>query len=403
MLLNAANVVTAAERCHAIDEKTGRIPINFLLSRSNDLDDDVKDQLQRLAVQSPSISIRSNAPAPMQDTTIPQPPSSFHSNDVVMNDAVMTDVQPSHHPISINPSNNFQQQLLLQQQQQQQHQQRQQQQQHPLDPMDSNHTYSQFDHHHQHDRDNDHVDDDDDGDDDDDDEEGDGDDDGGDEEEDDLCPQPAVHHTESLISLQEHPNQAEEEALKDIDRETHGIRPDRKALRRQQRKSEQTLTRKAIRKHAGGRKGPKELSLLAKDSGSTINTVSASSVVQSSQGSANNTPRRRWKDWEDQLLITVVEEHGPTRWNSLAHHFPGRNGRQVRLRWMNHLQPSLNKRPWKPEEDAVLLEAHNALGNKWAMISMRLGGRTDNSVKNRYKSIARRTAREAKARRNQQE
>lgn len=99
--------------------------------------------------------------------------------------------------------------------------------------------------------------------------------------------------------------------------------------------------------------------------------------------------------------MRVVEQHGPTRWNNLARHFPGRNGRQVRLRWMNHLQPCLEKRPWRAEEDAVLMEAHKQLGNKWAMISMRLCGRTDNSVKNRYKSIVRRAAREAKLRKQQ--
>lgn len=93
--------------------------------------------------------------------------------------------------------------------------------------------------------------------------------------------------------------------------------------------------------------------------------------------------------------MQVVAEQGPSRWNSIASHFPGRNGRQVRLRWMNHLQPSLDKRPWREEEDVILLEAHAELGNKWALIAMRLKGRTDNSVKNRYKSIVRRAARDS--------
>lgn len=109
-------------------------------------------------------------------------------------------------------------------------------------------------------------------------------------------------------------------------------------------------------------------------------------------------PRRRWKPHEDALLVLVVHKHGPGRWNRLAEQFPGRNGRQVRLRWVNHLQPSLDKCEWRPEEDHVLLAAHRALGNKWALIAMRLHGRTDNSVKNRFKSLARRAQREARAR-----
>lgn len=114
---------------------------------------------------------------------------------------------------------------------------------------------------------------------------------------------------------------------------------------------------------------------------------------QGSTRQVTNPPRRRWKEWEDEKLTRLVNDMGPHHWNSIAEHFPGRNGRQVRLRWMNHLQPSLDKRPWREDEDSVLLAAHAELGNKWALIAMRLNGRTDNSVKNRYKSITRKASR----------
>lgn len=114
---------------------------------------------------------------------------------------------------------------------------------------------------------------------------------------------------------------------------------------------------------------------------------------QGSNRQVANPPRRRWKEWEDEKLTRLVNDMGPHHWNSIAEHFPGRNGRQVRLRWMNHLQPSLDKRPWRDDEDSVLLAAHAELGNKWALIAMRLNGRTDNSVKNRYKSITRKASR----------
>lgn len=114
---------------------------------------------------------------------------------------------------------------------------------------------------------------------------------------------------------------------------------------------------------------------------------------QGSNKQLTTPPRRRWKEWEDEKLTRLVNDMGPHHWNSIAEHFPGRNGRQVRLRWMNHLQPSLDKRPWRDDEDSVLLAAHAELGNKWALIAMRLNGRTDNSVKNRYKSITRKASR----------
>ncbi len=134
-------------------------------------------------------------------------------------------------------------------------------------------------------------------------------------------------------------------------------------------------------------------------SGSESNQVSPAQTTNMTQPSTptRSAPRRRWKPHEDALLMYVVRQHGPGRWNRLAEQFPGRNGRQVRLRWVNHLQPSLDKREWRQEEDEILLQAHATHGNKWSLIAMKLSGRTDNSVKNRFKSLARRAFREAKA------
>lgn len=335
MLLNAANVVTAAERCKAID-KTGRIPINFLLSCSTDLDDHVKDQLQQLAATSSTISILPHSPvapsspvhdAVMTDVASPTPHAHLHDRPRYPHRRISDDPR-AHHPNTDDDDERLS----------------------DIYPVSPN----------------------------------------------------ALHHSQRALR-HDHREDDEDEALKDIDRETSC--PDRNIIRRNQKRN-QTLTRKAIRKHTGGNKVNAKEKSSNMDTSSTRNTLVGSDGMQSSVASSasqqSNTPRRRWKEWEDELLMKIVADKGPTRWNNLAESFPGRNGRQVRLRWMNHLQPSLDKRPWRPEEDAVLLEAHKALGNKWALISMKLGGRTDNSVKNRYKSIVRRNAREAKMARKQE-
>lgn len=99
--------------------------------------------------------------------------------------------------------------------------------------------------------------------------------------------------------------------------------------------------------------------------------------------------RRRWQKWEDDILKGLICKHGARKWNSFAPHFSGRNGRHVRLRWVNHLNPELDPHPWREEEDDVLIWAHAQYGNKWAKISAHLPGRCDNSIKNRYHLIQR--------------
>lgn len=99
-----------------------------------------------------------------------------------------------------------------------------------------------------------------------------------------------------------------------------------------------------------------------------------------------NLLKGSWTREEDETIVNYVRTCGTKSWTRLAQLLPGRIGKQCRERWVNHLDPNINRGPWTDEEDNLLIELHEKYGNSWTKISDHIFQRSDNAIKNRWNS-----------------
>jgi hypothetical protein len=96
-----------------------------------------------------------------------------------------------------------------------------------------------------------------------------------------------------------------------------------------------------------------------------------------------------WAKEEDRQITEYVSANGKN-WALISKMMPTRNGKQIRDRFLNYLDPNINRDKFTEDEDKHIIENYIKHGSKWSVIAKNFPGRTGDMIKNRFYSCLKR-------------
>ncbi|RGB26138.1 Homeodomain-like protein [Rhizophagus diaphanus] len=106
-------------------------------------------------------------------------------------------------------------------------------------------------------------------------------------------------------------------------------------------------------------------------------------------GNQQQQRKGKWSPDEDNLLRSLVAQYSvdgeDIDWFILEQNFNGmRDSKQIRERWVNHLNPSIKKRKFNESEIKIIEDECSRHKFKWAKIAKKIPNATPLMIKNFY-------------------
>lgn len=95
--------------------------------------------------------------------------------------------------------------------------------------------------------------------------------------------------------------------------------------------------------------------------------------------------RGTWQQDEDIKILKLIQKYG-TSWSQISKELNTRTAKQIRDRYLNVLDPKINKNKFSFSEECHIIRMYKSIGSKWALIAKEFPHRTANMIKNRFYS-----------------